>query len=328
MPRTAPTPSVSGRVIAAGVSLLLAMPAALAPSTSHAALEPAPAPAPSAADDAAVQESRALYVEGKARFDTFDYNGAVDLWTKAYAKLPPDAAGVRNAMVYNIATAQEKAYDLDKDLQHLRQAVLLLESYIKNYKVLYKRTPETEAEVSKAEDRIALLKERIAAAERGEQTPPPVVAPTETPPPTEPAGEFGGAGVDGIQWNTGHNPPVDQDLLAKNRRLAAEERKTDAMLVGSYVALSVGGLFTLAGVSAIVAGNVVDDTMPTDPNAGRGARGAGYGTLAFGLAGLATGVTLIVIGFDRRKKAREGTLVAGTPVVGPGFAGASMRVRF
>ena len=322
---SAPTPSVSGRVIAAGVSLLLATPAALAPTTSHAA----PAPAPSAADDAAVQESRALYVEGKARFDTFDYNGAVDLWTKAYAKLPPDAAGVRNAMVYNIATAQEKAYDLDKDLQHLRQAVLLLESYIKNYKVLYQRTPETEAEVAKAEDRIALLKERIAAAERGEQAPPPAVVPAETPQDDlEPVGEFGGAGVDGIQWNTGHNPPVDQDLLAKNRRLAAEEKKTDAMLVGSYVALSVGGLFTLAGVSAIVAGNVVDDTMPMDPDAGRGARGAGYGTLAFGLAGLATGVTLIVIGFDRRKKAREGTLVAGTPVVGPNFAGASMRVRF
>ena len=155
----APTaPSLHRRGLALGLSLALAAPAGvvMAPVTAHAA---AMAPA----EDAALAESRALYDEGKARFDTFDYEGAVDLWTKAYAKLPEDNAGVRNAMVYNIATAQEKAYDVDKDLQHLRQAVLLLQSYIKNYKAIYKRTPETEAEVQKAENRIAALQERIAS---------------------------------------------------------------------------------------------------------------------------------------------------------------------
>jgi hypothetical protein len=35
----------------------------------------------------------------------------------------------------------------------------------------------------------------------------------------------------------------------------------------------------------------------------------------------------MVIGFQRRKKSKAGTLVA-TPVVAPSFAGASLRVRF
>jgi hypothetical protein len=309
-------PSPLRRGLALGVCLALAVPTGLVGSP-RLALAVVTAPD----EDPAIAQSRELYEEGKAKFDTFDYKGAVDLWTKAYAKLPESEAGVRNAMVYNIATAQEKAYELDKDVQHLRQAVLLLEQYIKNYKVMFKKTPETKAEVEKAEGRIAALKERIGRAERGEDaTPPPPAEGTPTD------ARFGAGAVDGISWTTGHNPPPDQDLVAKNRRLAAEDQKTDRMLIGSYVAVSLGGLFLLAGAGAAYGGSRLrtDD----DPSAGAGARGAGYGSLALGLAGVVTGVTLMVIGFERRKKARQGTLVAGTPVVAPGFAGASLRVRF
>lgn len=319
MPRTALASSPLRRGLALGVCLALAVPTGLAAGPRRAL---AAVTAPD--EDPALAESRNLYDEGKAKFDTFDYEGAVDLWTKAYAKLPESEAGVRNAMVYNIATAQEKAYELDKDVQHLRQAVLLLEQYVKNYKVMFKKTPETKAEVDKAEGRIAQLKERIARAERGEDATPP---PTEgTPPapgtPTQPGLQTN----DGIVWNTGHNPPADQDLMAKNRRLAAEEEKTDHMLIASYVTLSVGGVFLLGGAGAVYGGSRL--RSDANPDAGAGARGAGYGSLAFGLAGVVTGVTLMVIGFERRKKAKDGTLVAATPVVAPGFAGASLRVRF
>ncbi|MCA9707381.1 MAG: hypothetical protein KDK70_16120, partial [Myxococcales bacterium] len=173
---TAPTPARSSldRSLALALSLSLALPTGLCvcPPTAQAAWAPAPEPA----EDPAVDEARKLYDEGKARFDTFDYEGAVQLWTQAYAKLPEDAAGIRNSMVYNIATAQEKAFELDSDVQHLRQAQMLLESYIDNFKALYPRNPETKAEVDKAEDRIASLKERIADAEKGDTRPPPPVA--------------------------------------------------------------------------------------------------------------------------------------------------------
>ena len=317
MPRTALASSPLRRGLALGVGLALAVPTGLAagPRSALAAVVMAPD------EDPALAESRALYDEGKAKFDTFDYEGAADLWTKAYATLPETEAGVRNAMVYNIATAQEKAYELDKDVQHLRQAVLLLEQYVKTYKVMFSKTPETKAEVDKAEGRIAQLKERIGRAERGEDATPPPTGGTP-PPPGTPTFHTN----DGIVWSTSHNPPPDQELLAKNRRLAAEDKKTDRMLIASYVTLSVGGLFLLSGAGAVYGGSRL--RSDTDPDAGSEARGAGYGSLALGLAGVVTGVTLMVIGFERRKKARDGTLVAATPVVAPGFAGASLRVRF
>jgi tetratricopeptide (TPR) repeat protein len=313
---SAPAPALLRRGLALGVGLALAVPTGLTvgPRQAHAVVLTAPD------EDPALAESRAFYEEGKAKFDTFDYEGAVELWTKAYAKLPESEAGVRNAMVYNIATAQEKAYELDKDVQHLRQALLLLEQYVKTYKAMYQKTPETKAEVDKAEGRIAELKERIAKAERGEDTTPAPgpVAPTPTGP--------GMQSNDGIVWNSGHYPPADKDLMVRNRLLAQEEEKTDHMLIASYVTLSIGGVLLLGGAGAVYGGSRV--RTDEDPDNGRGARGAGYGTLALGLASTATGITLMVIGFQRRKKARNGTLVAGTPVVAPGFAGASLRVRF
>ncbi len=312
-------PSSLRRGLALGLCLALAVPAGLSASPGRA--EAAVLAAPD--EDPALAESRTLYDEGKAKFDTFDYEGAVDSWTRAYAKLPESESGVRNAMVYNIATAQEKAYELDKDVSHLRQAVLLLEQYIKTYKVLFKKTPETKAEVDKAEARIANLKERIARAERGED----VTAPP--PDPGTPPVATTGPGLqtnDGIVWSTGHNPPPDQALVDRNRKLAAEEEKTDHMLIASYVTLSIGGVFLLGGAGSLYGGTRLrsDD----DPDAGRGARGAGYGTLAIGLASTVTGITLLALGMQRRKKARNGTLVAGAPVVAPGYTGAALRVRF
>jgi len=110
------------------------------------------------------------------------------------------------------------------------------------------------------------------------------------------------------------------------------------MLIASYVTLSVGGLLLLTGTGSVLGGNnkkqseeeAEPDPTATEPDSGsgEGLRGAGYGQLALGLAGVVTGVTLLAVGFQRRKKAQNGTLVAATPVFGPGFTGASLRVRF
>lgn len=297
----------------------------LAPSVANAAAKPGKGKASKGdeADEAALAEAKSLYDEGKARFDTFDYEGAVDMWTKAYAKLPEDASGMRNAMVYNIATAQEKAYDLDKDLQHLRQAVLLLETYVTNYKAMFAKTPETTAEVEKAENRIATLEERIGRAERGEPEPVPVETGEGETTPEEGTEEGAEGDAEGIVWNTGHNPPADPAVVDKNRRLAEADAKTDKILIASYVLLGVGGFILVSGASALAGGQ-----RATDAEAELGLRSGGYGGLALGGAAVITGAVLLGVGLDRRKRARAGTLVAATPVVAPGFAGASVRVRF
>ncbi|MEM7151539.1 MAG: hypothetical protein AAF799_01810 [Myxococcota bacterium] len=300
----------------------LAVPLSLhgrAAQARDAAPEPAPvnatATAESPAMDPDLARSRALYDEGRASFDTFDYEGAAKLWTKAYASLPPDADAIRNKLVYNIATAKQKAYDVDHDLTHLRQAVLLLQQYATSYEALHEPGPQTDAEVDKANQRVEAIQARIAHAERGEDE-------TEQEPETEEPvpldARYGSGQIDGIVWTTPTMGPPDMDKLHKNRRLANEDRKTDRILIGSYAALGVGGFFTLGGVSAVVGTR----------NGEQQAQRAAYSTLGLGLVGLATGFTLLAIGLERRKRARAGTLVAATPVIGRQHAGAAVSIRF
>ncbi len=316
---------LAARGIAVAVAVAIAAPVGLATRSAAASPATAPAPAPTvgptaaaptaasppaATVDPALEHARELYEEGRARFDTFDYEGAVQLWTKAYAKLPADADGIRNRMVYNIATAQQMAFDIDQDVQHLRQAVLLLEQYIRNYTALHEPGPQVTAEVAKADERIAALRARIDG-------PAEPTSPAE-PDPSMPANaRFGSGEIDGIVWTTDTGAPPDPEQLHRNRHLASEDRKTDRMLIGSYVALSVGGALTLAGTGA---------TLGTR-SASEAAQGGSVGTLALGLAGLAVGFTLLGIGVKRRKRAREGTLVAA-PMIGPRLGGAAVQVRF
>lgn len=313
---TPPHATRSRRRSTLGLTLALALGIPLRATTAAAAtVEPPPSSAPEATvSSESLDHAKLLYDEGRARFDTFDYEGAVELWTQAYGQLPTDADEIRNKMVYNIATAQQLAYDVDRDPTHLRQAKLLLEHYIKSYQALHVRTPETKAEVDKARDRIASLQQRIERAESGEPEPEPGEERASAPSTDV---HYGAGQIDGIVWTPVASGPTDAKQLHRNRRLATEDKKTDNMLIGSYVALSVGGLLTAAGTGAALGTR----------DAGAGAQGGSYGTLALGLAGLTTGVALLVVGLERRKKARQGTLVA-LPVVSPRSAGVAVRVRF
>ncbi len=252
-------------------------------------------------DDPALERARELYELGHACFETFDYEGAVQMWTEAYAEVPPQADWIRNRIVYNIATAQQQAYDVDRDIGHLRQAVLLLEQYATDYERLHEDGPETRAELDKAHARIDELSERIERDSRDEAA----AAPSNP------------ARLDGIVWRPS-SQPLDPAQLERNQRLSSADRKTDRMLVASTVTLSLGGVLTLVGAG----------TVAGTQNGDAGARGAGYGTLGLGLAGLTTGVTLLAVGLKRRRKARRGTLVGAAPAVAPGFTGASVSMRF
>ncbi len=112
--------------------------------------------------------------------------------------------------------------------------------------------------------------------------------------------------------------PLDPVRLEQNRRLSAADRTTDRILVASTVTLSLGGVLTLVGAGT-TAGTTSGDA---------GARGASYGTLGLGLAGLTAGVALLTVGLKRRRKARRGTLVTAAPTVGPHSAGATFSMRF
>jgi hypothetical protein len=251
-----------------------------------------------APDDGDLQRAERLYAEGVAAYETHDYEGAADKWTESYAALPEDAAGHRNQMVYNIATAQEQAYEVDKDLQHLRQARLLLASYVDNYKQMYEKTPETKAEVHRANDRIRALDDRIAGVEQG--------ASTDAP--------------DGrnLAFTSGHDPPVDKERLAHNRKLSDDGNKADRFIIAGWAVGGVGLLFLLGGAGTVAG---------TARSNNRGGQLGGYGALGLGAVGVATGGALLGVGFKKRKLVKQGR-VAVAPIVGPGTGGLAVAGRF
>ena len=173
--------SIVQRLLSPAVALSLACPTVAATSlVPCVAMAAAPAD-----DDAALAEARAMFERGRAKYDTFDYEGAIDLWQQAMQKVPENQAGVRNAMVYNIALAQEKAYDIDTDVAHLRQAAVLMETYAKSVPNLYGEGPEGEAELERVTARLAELRGRIEDAEAAQ--PEPIAPPTDPDPVAEDA---------------------------------------------------------------------------------------------------------------------------------------------
>lgn len=280
-----------------------ALSAALVCSTvSATSLAPTTALAAPASDEAALEEARAMFERGRAKYDTFDYDGAIDLWQQAYAKVPDSQAGVRNAMVYNIALAQEKAYDVDKDVAHLRQAVLLLESWVASYKAMFKKTPETEAEVAKAQTRIQELKDRISAIESGTETTTPEPEPTES----------GVPAASTITFDTGYNPPPE---VRKQQEKARASNESEGLVAIGWTVAAIGGLIFLGGVGTVAA---------VDSAAGRGGGGAG---IALGGAMLIGGGVLLGVGYKKKKEIKQGNY-SFAPYANPNGAGAAFRMSF
>lgn len=144
-----------------------------------------------APSDSSLAQAESLYLEGRTSFETADYLRAIELWTEAYGLVSdlPENATIKAALIYNIASAQEKAYDIDRDIAHLRQADVLMQRYATSIPALYGDTAEANAELDKVNLRIEELQARIekAEAEQPQDPPVPVEPPDDTPPPRDPA---------------------------------------------------------------------------------------------------------------------------------------------
>lgn len=86
-----------------------------------------------AQDPDALNQARDLYDEGTSQYESADYTGAIESFTESLlltGELPEDLAKpIRLQLLYNIAGAHEKAYDIDQDETHLRQALQLFKRY-------------------------------------------------------------------------------------------------------------------------------------------------------------------------------------------------------
>ena len=274
----------------------------------HAAgAEPAALDAPEAETTdaprpAELVQAEVLYKRGRASFETANFLDAVTLWEEAYSLIDdvPQNAAIKAALIYNIAAAQEKAYDIDTDLAHLRRAKVLLGKYRHSVPALYGEGSEGAAELDKVDARIDELRARIVEAEAASPEP---------------------------------SPPPRERMAPEPDPSPAQAKPSKPFIIAGAVTASLGvaGLGLMAGGLAMGSGaNEVPPTQSIEDRRAQFDRGRTGNTLASvgGAVGgvlLVGGAVLLGIGLARRS---AGTSVALAPYGGPDGAGASLAGRF
>jgi hypothetical protein len=249
-------------------------------------------------------EIKKIYASGKVKYETKDYAGAIADWTEALGRLPqtPENQEIRNDLVYNIASAQERAYDIDKDVAHLRTARALLADFLETYKTLYRPDEQTVAEFKRVNERIAGLDARIAEAEAA------------GPPPTRRVEKR----LDLEVKQALQNDPV----------LWKQYKQGRSMITGGAVALGVGGGFLLVAAAVAPAGT---DSVGDER---RDARTLAISLAIVGVAGIVGGAVLVGLGVPKKRAAKEEAVrrVVVHPTFGVGggggFVGLGARARF
>jgi hypothetical protein len=287
---------------AAELATCLAACVALALAPLHTRAAPPGDALPTVEDaDPAVQEAEALYESGLADYETFEYDGAIQKWTEAYQKLSgaPGTAQMRNAIVYNIARAREKAYEQSGDPSHLKKAKSLLERYIADEEASGAADPE---DLAKARAQVQALADRIATIEREKKA---ATTPTRAP-------------KDDVE-----KPRAGRGLIVAG---AVSTALGAGLVVGGVTAGAVLGRRADRDVPKL---DELGDEAERRDRIADGKR-ANLVMIACGVAGgvvALTGVALLSVGLAKRKKAERAS-ASVSPALGPGFAGAAIRGRF
>lgn len=251
------------------------------PAKKAEATTPAePPPEMPAAVDPALAEAQQLYSQGLTHYETFDYDLAIASWKDALERLRSAeidtsdklsaVTAARTAIVYNIASAQQRAFEQDHDVARLKKAKGLLELYMRE---LQAAGAGDAAELSVAQQRIDEISAQIQLAEELAEQPDPVAPPPSTPPaedgPMPGRGLIGGGAallvvgigtvVGGAVAGTRLSSNAESDLAKLDelgdegrRRDALDRGKTgDALLIGCTVA---GGVAAIAGTVMLAIG--------------------------------------------------------------------------
>jgi hypothetical protein len=138
-----------------------------------------------------------LFRDGQDRFETSDFEGAIELWTEAYEELPdgPEHAPTRALLLANIAQAHVRAHAVGGGIDHLRRADALYTEYLTMIDAADTQTRET---VEAERERIAaiLAEHERAQEEEAEARSEPPPDPRPAPPPAVPTKEARPAGLE------------------------------------------------------------------------------------------------------------------------------------
>lgn len=298
-------------------TLVSAIALALAPAPTFAAAHTEPAAASPATESDPVDpisQAKAWHLEADAKYNTADYEGAITAWQKAFAALPRtgEANVYRSAILYNIAAAREKLFALRGDVEHLKQAKILLEQFEASIDDSYPPGAEEAAqERARVQEKIAAIDAQIAAqiaASQAAREPDPA---PPTGPTTEPVADA----------------PTSDAPTTRSKPSARTYFIVGGVLSGLGVAAGAGM------VAALVVGRRANDLDGLDDrdfagreaqfDRGRRANTAAFATGTLGAVLLAAGVAMIVVGAKRRDPRS-----AVTPFVGRGLAGVGVGGRF
>ncbi|MBX7082323.1 MAG: hypothetical protein K1X88_24155 [Nannocystaceae bacterium] len=242
-------------------------------------LSPRPAQAGPAEDDASFEQARTLHRRAQAKYETFDYLGAIQLWTEAYDQIAghPRAATVRAAIVYNLASARQKQFEIDHDRNHLELARRLLESY-------RDALPEPgDDEALQAEHTRVQAKLDELSALLEQDTPTTTAAPDTTTP----------ADAGGSSAHAGRGVIIGG---------AVSTGLGVALLGGMGAGLAIGGAAQRDGDDPGRAAAELDALT----RKGEAANRLAIATGVLGGLAVAAGVTLLALGFKARARARKG----------------------
>jgi hypothetical protein len=289
-------------VTVAAASLVRGQPAvsAEAPSTAPPdALATAPAPTPE------IDRARELYRQGADRFATADFLAAIELWTEAFTSVPDtsDAARIKALLIYNLATAREKAFEITGDISHLRQARVLMESYAMSIPALVPDPATAEEERARITARLGVIVAQIDRWDRQQARARRSLGATDDERPDD---------------GPGSNPRRNRALLAAGAAVMG------LGVVG--LAVMTGGL-VMGGKANDIADLPADDISGRRDRFDRGRVGNGM-ALGAGIAGgvlLAGGAVLLGIALAARKRERK---TAWAPMFTPHAAGVALAGRF
>ena len=286
---------------------------------------------PEAQEDPALTESKSLYKEGEIKFETGEFEAALSLWKRAFAILPDgeETRTMRHALVYNIAEAHSRAYEISRNPTHLRTAKVLLEDYRADHRALYGDEPEAVKERTEVDDRIAELDKKIKASEAAGE----VASPLNDGGTTQPPGPGPGP-VPGPQPTKPLSPAQqwDRDIKA-DPQLGPMWEKGGKQVGSGAVLVGLGGLFTLIGGVFVVYGAYLkatdDDGLIEFNGTGSFVAGAIFGVT--GLSLLVPGAIVLASGVQKRNEVKRmrprpgGTLY---PMMMPRGAGFGYTLRF
>lgn len=310
--------------------------AALAVSLTSTAL-PAAAAASTLQPEETTLRAQQLYREGQNFYETANYTGAIQKWTQAYGLMEwgPDTAEAKTSMLYNLAAAHEKQYGISKNVQNLRTAKVLLQSFAERIPTIYGETPEAKAELDRVEHRIAEIDAQIDEASGTGVAVPDV--PDDPDEPGEP---------DETESSTPEAPsssdeqPVEQDDPDADASARAPKNVGRPLFYGGAAAIGLG---VAAGGGAIAftilsdQQNNFDDVDPFNYKKRNEQidKGLLYNELAVGLGVTAgvlvvSGMVLALVGKRRMAKEESRTVyVDGVgPVLGRERSGVALTGRF